>query len=293
MGRGLHQQSVEIINATIAVLEEIHPTTVRSICYQLFVRGLIANMGKNETAKVSRLLTWAREHEKIPWGWIVDETREVEQAAQWHDGEHFIDSVMGQYRKNYWQEQEHHVEVISEKGTVRGVLASVLDEFGVPFRVMHGFASATATNDIASAIDCREKPTVLLYAGDWDPSGLYMSEVDLPERLKRYGADPEHFELRRIALTQSDVDLGTLPYFQAESKKDDARHAWFTSRYGEKCWELDAMNPNDLRRRVRDSIIEYLDIDAWNHMVGVERAERDSMELVMGEWKRMLAGPRA
>ena len=25
------------------------------------------------------------------------------------------------------------------------------------------------------------KPTTILYVGDWDPSGLYMSEVDLPE----------------------------------------------------------------------------------------------------------------
>jgi hypothetical protein len=30
------------------------------------------------------------------------------------------------------------------------------------------------------------KDFVALYVGDWDPSGLHMSEVDLPERLQRY-----------------------------------------------------------------------------------------------------------
>ena len=35
------------------------------------------------------------------------------------------------------------VEVWSEKGTIRGVLKPVLDEYGVGFRVMHGFGSAT------------------------------------------------------------------------------------------------------------------------------------------------------
>ena len=46
MGRGLHQQSINIINTAIDVLEDIQPTTVRSVCYQLFTRGLIASMGK-------------------------------------------------------------------------------------------------------------------------------------------------------------------------------------------------------------------------------------------------------
>jgi hypothetical protein len=35
----------------------------------------------------------------------------------------------------------------SLKGTIRGVLQPVLDEYGVGFRVMHGYGSATAVND--------------------------------------------------------------------------------------------------------------------------------------------------
>jgi hypothetical protein len=290
MGRGLHQQSLNIINTAIDVLEEIQPTTVRSVCYQLFTRSLIASMGKNETAKVSRLLTGARERGEIPWQWIVDETREVEQAPQWADGSRFIESALSQYRKDYWQDQPYHVEVISEKGTVRGVLACVLNKFGVPFRVMHGFASATVIRDMAEAVARRRKPSVLLYARDFDPSGLYMSEIDLPERLLRYGANTTMFELRRIALTVDDVGSSALPSFQAATKTGDARYKWFVCKYGDRCWELDAMNPNVLRQRVRDSIIQFLDVEAWDHMVGIERVERESMQKVMGEWKRTVGG---
>jgi hypothetical protein len=293
MGRGLHQHSKDIINAAIEILNAIKPTTVRSVCYQLFTRGLIDNMGKTKTGKISRLLTGARERDEIDWRWIVDETRAVEQAAQWSDGSEFIDSVVRQYRKDYWQDQPWHVEVISEKGTVRGVLASVLNEFGVPFRVMHGFASATTANDMAQAINHRGKATALLYVGDYDPSGLYMSEVDLPQRLERYGADPSKFELRRIALTRTHVLDGKLPSFPVESKTGDARHDWFVKRFGHTCWELDAMNPNDLRARVFESITSFLDIAAWNHMIDIEHAEQDSMEQFMGDWKRMLAGGRS
>ena len=87
------------------------------------------------------------------------------------------------YRKDFWDQQPVRVEVWSEKGTIRGVLKPVLDHYAVGFRVMHGFASATAVNDVAEAADARGRPLVALYVGDYDPSGLYMSERDLPQRL--------------------------------------------------------------------------------------------------------------
>ena len=93
------------------------------------------------------------------------------------------------------------VEVWSEKGTIRGVLQPVLDKYGVGFRVMDGFASATAVNDIAADDDGRD--LIALYVGDYDPSGMYMSEKDLPERLERY--DGGHVILKRIALTQEQL----------------------------------------------------------------------------------------
>ena len=39
------------------------------------------------------------------------------------------------------------IEVWSEKGTVRGTLQPVLREFGVTFRVMHGYSSATTLHE--------------------------------------------------------------------------------------------------------------------------------------------------
>ncbi|MFX1766161.1 hypothetical protein PWP93_26945 [Paraburkholderia sp. A1RI-2L] len=248
-------------------------------------------MGKNEAGKVSRLLARARESGVIPWHWIVDETREIEQAAQWSDGEVFIEQVVRQYRRNCWLDQPCRVEVISEKGTVRGVLAPVLDHFGAAFRVMHGFGSATALNDMARAINESAVPSILFYVGDYDPSGLYMSEADLPERLARYGADPDAYDLRRVALIREDV--GGLPYFPADTKRGDARHEWFVRRYGSRCWELDAMNPNDLRERVRACITDCLDLGAWKHALNIQAAERESKDSFMADWQRMLRGGRA
>ena len=117
----------------------------------------------------------------------------------------------------------------------------MLDEYGVGFRVMHGFASATAVYDVAQGDDSR--PLIVLYVGDWDPSGLCMSEQDLPERLEKY--DGQHAELQRIALTRD--QLAGLPSFPAVDQQKDVRYKWFVRNYGKRCWELDALDPNVLR----------------------------------------------
>ena len=280
--RGRSRASLAIVEAAQRILEEIQPATVRAVCYRLFTEGLIPNMSKGSTDKVSRLLVAAREQDEIDWACIVDETREVEQAPSWDDPQAFIRAALSQYRKDYWQSQPNRVEVWSEKGTVRGTLAAVLDEYGVPFRVMHGYGSATAVRDIADASIESAKPSIALYVGDWDPSGLHMSEVDLPRRIERYGGE---VSICRIALTMSDTRTG-LPSFAAHTKRGDPRHEWFVSKYGRTCWELDALSPPELRERVAAAILDLLDLDQWEHAVRVEQVERDSMDEFRYQWSK-------
>jgi hypothetical protein len=275
MARGKSEKTKEIISAAYAYLEENHPATVRGCCYKLFTLGLIDDMSKKSTNSVGRILTIAREDRTIPWKWVVDETRSLEQAAAWTDLKSFGLDVLKAYRKDRWQHQPNHVEVWSEKGTIRGVLAPVLDEFAIGFRVMHGYGSTTAINDVADMSGRVTKPFIVLCVGDWDPSGLHMSMVDLPDRTERYGGE---VAINRIALIQS--DLSRLPYFDAETKRGDPRYNWFTSNFGEHCWELDAMPPNILRSRVHEEILSLLDVDAWDQMQMVEDAERASIEKI-------------
>lgn len=290
-GRGKSAKSIELIAAAYSILEEIQPASVRAVCYRLFVLKLITSMSKNETAKVSKQLTWAREVGHIPWAWIVDETRRPESVSQWDDPASFIESACSQYRKDNWAEQPNRVEVWSEKGTVRGTLAPVLDKYGVTFRVMHGYASATAIHDIAEDTMCHDEPLIVLYVGDWDPSGMNMSQVDLPERLALYGAN---VEINRVALSHYDVRHGTeLPSFEAATKVGDSRYQWFVERYGHRCWELDALPPPVLRGRVEDEILSLLDLDAWNHLIGIEAVERESMSTFLTSWKKSISRPGA
>lgn len=290
-GRGKAQRSLELIGAATDILQEIRPASVRAVCYQLFNAKLIPDMGKLSTGKVSKQLVYARENGLIPWSWIVDETRQVEGHAVWNSLESRIDMVVQYYRRNNWQEQPNRVEVWSEKGTVRGTVWPVLEKYGVAFRVLHGFGSATVLTSVAQRSNWSSKPMIALYVGDWDPSKLYMSQEDIPNRIARYNGK---LTVQRIALIADDVAPDTaLPHFPADTKTGDSRYRWFAARYGNKCWELDAMSPVALRERVDSAIADLIDFDAWEHAAKIERAEIESMQEFGNHWKASISRPAA
>ena len=289
MPRGKTAKTLKLLEACQDILRAIHPATVRAVCYQLFIRGFLPSMAKTCTNRVSKQLVFARENGLIPWEWIVDETREAERPGTWADPETYIPAVLDSYRRDRWIQQPVRVEVWSEKGTVRGTLAPILRHYGVTFRVMHGHASATTLYDVASESQQDPLPLVALYCGDWDPSGLHMSEVDLPARLTRYGGA---VEVDRVALVGADVDPqhSTLPSFPATDKTKDARYRWFVTEYGHTCWELDALSPVVLRERLEEAIGAYIDWDVWQRFDVVERAERTSLSTFLAQWSAVKAG---
>jgi hypothetical protein len=279
VGRGLAQRSLDLIEAMYEAAEAAQPITGRGIGYKLFTAGLIPSVARAEMQRIYRLLRVGREQGDIPWEWIVDETRALERTSTWANPAEYAEAVARSYRRDFWDQQLVRVEVCSEKGTVRGVLQPVLDEYAVGFRVMHGFSSATAVYDVAQSGN--DKDLIALYVGDFDPSGLFMSEVDLPTRLFEYGAG-EDVQLRRIALTPEQV-IG-LPSFPATDKRKDPRFKWFLRNHGDRCWELDAMDPNDLRDCVESAIRALIEPVAWARCEAVNKAEQESLHTIIANW---------
>ena len=273
------RRSLDLIEAMYSAAEAAQPITGRGVGYKLFTRGLIASMTRAEMQRVYRLLREAREQGVIPWAWVVDETREFERCSVWDDPQEFAATVSGAYRRDFWTQQPNRVEVWSEKGTVRGVLQPILDKYAVGFRVMHGFCGATTIHDVAEDDDGRD--LIVLYVGDYDPSGLYMSEHDLPDRLDKY--DGDHVTLKRIALTREQTD--GLPPFPASDKRKDPRHKWFVRHFGDRCWELDALDPNDLRTLVEEAIKSEIEPIAWARCDLVNRAEQESLQTILAKWR--------
>jgi hypothetical protein len=277
-GRGMAQKSLDLIEAMLRAAESAHPITGRGIGYKLFTQGLIPSMGRADMQRVYRLLKEARERDEIPWDFIVDETRELERASSWSDPAEYVEAVSRSYRRDFWHQQPKRVEVWSEKGTVRGVLAPVIDKYGVGFMPVHGFGSATITHGVSS--NDGDHPLIILYVGDYDPSGMCMSERDLPARFEKYEGD--HITIKRIALTLKQVTK--LQSFPAIDKKKDPRYKWFVKHYGRECWELDALDPNKLRDIVERAILHEIEPVAWKRCAVVEKAEKESLRTVLDRW---------
>ena len=282
--RGRNKSTIKLIEAMRKIAGETKPITGRGIGYKLFAAGLINGM--NEMPKVYRALVVAREDGDIPWDWIVDETRDLEAVATWANPRDCADGFF--YRRDLWQAQPKQVEVWSEKGTVRGVIWPVLARLGVGFRVLHGFNSATSMWNVSQQNGGEDRPLVALYVGDWDPSGACMTETDIPARLREYGGN--HVELKRIALTTDQARSQSLRSFSVETKggsatkRGDPRYKWFKQNFGDECWELDAMDPRQLRELVENEINALIDRASWDEQEAFERREKLAIETQLRWW---------
>jgi hypothetical protein len=285
--RGRAKETIFLLQKCYEIAEATNPTSVRGVAYQMFIRGLIASMEPDNVAKVSRLLTTARRKDRtIPFSWIVDETRKLEMDLAFRDLREYSQYLRAWWKKDYWAFQPCYVVIVSEKSTVKGIIDPVRKEWGVGWLSVHGFNSTTNVYDLVENIAKDRRRFIFLYIGDWDPSGLWMSEMDLSKRLREIGAEffgGIDFELRRVALTARDVggmgaDLSYDVTKKREGKKKgDPRLPWFVKNYGTRGWELDAMNPNGLRDRVTEEIKPYIDWESWERCQLVGEAEQETV----------------
>ena len=143
---------------------------------------------------------------------------------------------------------------------------------------MHGFSSGTVVHDIAEDDDGRE--LIVLYVGDFDPSGMFMSEEDLPTRLAEYGGD--HITVKRIALTRS--RCAACRRSRQPTRRRTRATTGSSPTTAHDCWELDAMDPNDLRDCVEQAIVGLIEPVAWQRCEVVNKAEQESLQTVLEQW---------
>ena len=151
-GRGMARRSIELIEAMYTAAEAAADRWSRH-WLQAVRRGPDRRddkAGDGQGLPATERGARSRIH---PWEWIVDETRTRERVSTWADPAAYARTVARSYRRDFWNQQPVRVEVWSEKGTIRGVLAPVLNQYAVGFRVMDGFSSATSVHDVAGDDD--------------------------------------------------------------------------------------------------------------------------------------------
>lgn len=267
---GLHRKTVKLIDAAYEVLGEYYPMTLRQIFYQLVARHVINN-SMSEYQRLSNALVKARQEGIIPFEWIEDRVRRPRVVSMWRGLPDFLETVRHVYRRDIWDSQPQYVEVWLEKDALSGIFEDITREYGVTLVVGRGYNSWSAYKEAADRIREQGKPAIILYFGDFDPSGEDIVRA-LGESLPFFGISPK---IKKVALTKEDVINYQLP--PDFTKKTDARARKFIEKHGDIAVELDALPLPVLRRKVQEAIKANLDLEALAEVLEIEEQERQSL----------------
>lgn len=262
-----HAKTVQMIETARDILAEHHPMTVRQVYYQLVSRQVIKN-NRGQYQAVSKALVAARREGFIPWNWIEDRLRQPRHVSMWGGLPDFADTCSQAYRRNVWETQPIYIEVWLEKDALSGIFEDALSPYGVTLNVGRGYDGWSSIHNAANRFD---PDSVVLYFGDFDPSGEDMVR-SLRERLADQGAEPE---ILKCALTSDDIARYKLPPDFA--KRTDTRAARFIAEHGDVSVELDALPVEVLKKRIIEEVEVRMDLDALAELREVEAAERDEL----------------
>jgi hypothetical protein len=153
-----------------------------------------------------------------------------------------------------------------EKAGMVVQLQSWFGDLGVPVLALGGYSSQTYTDDVAAHAGDRERPAVLLYAGDFDPSDEDIDR-DFIDRSACWD------KVIRVALSADQVRDYRLPV--NPGKATDSRAAGFIERHGSLMQvELDALDPDDLQALYQTAIDRDWDTSAYEQVLSDEDAGR-------------------
>lgn len=273
---------IKTINGILAeYVRAGYDLSLRQCYYQLVARAIVENTERSYK-NVGNLVSDARLAGLIDWDVIKDRGREMVQNAHWGSPQDIIEACAKQFRVDRWANQPRYVEVMVEKQALEGVLLPVCREWDVPFTANKGYSSSSAMYEAGQRLKERlddEKPVVLIYLGDHDPSGIDMSR-DVLDRLRLFTEremwDEESVTVERIALNMDQVKAMRPP--ENPAKITDSRAAAYIERFGHSSWELDAIEPKRLAELVESAILDVLDEDAWEVSGKEQQKGRDYLD---------------
>ncbi len=224
------------------------PPSLRRVHYLLVsdqaARGLGYANTENCYKSLSRHTAAARDAGTFPQ--LADQTRSIEYARGYRSPGAQLSSLAYAFRLDREQYLDARVILIAEKA---GVVPLLTSRYGwLTATASRGYASVSHARAIAELAD--DRPTLALYIGDYDPTGLDIDRA-LAERLP--------FPLRRVALNADQVQAHNLPPVPA--KQTDSRSAAMLRAHGEAVQvELDALPTDALFSIVDAALTSFADV---------------------------------
>ncbi len=284
--KSFRDPSLKVIAQATVILDQLAEqgfnATLRQLYYQFVSRGWIENTQRSYK-RLGSIINDARLTGLVDWSLMEDRTRNLESPSTWDDPADIVDAAAQSFRVDFWKAQDYRPEVWVEKDALVSVIAKACERYRVPYFSCRGYTSQSETWNAGRRLgryiaECK-KPYVI-HLGDHDPSGIDMTR-DIQDRLFMFAGGTVTVD--RIALNMEQVEEYGPPPNPA--KLTDSRIGGYLKLYGDKSWELDALDPPTLVEIIQAKLEKLVDRDRWNKTAERENEGRDALQKMADEYR--------
>jgi hypothetical protein len=244
--------------------------TLRQLYYRLVAAQLIPN-NQNAYTSLSRNTARARREGRFPR--LIDLGRQVDRPLAFSGPGAAREWLSRFYRRDRTEGQPVAIYLGVEKGTLLGLLESWFGDRGIPRVALRGYSSQTLVDDVvdqvtaevARDVERHRRPAVLIYCGDYDPSG-----VDIP---RDFVARTGCFD-RIVRVAVNPDQISALGLIEAPAKSGDARRR---STGVSVQVEVEAIPPDQLEAMVRAAVDDFWDPTAFQRALDRERRDLEAL----------------
>jgi len=265
--------------------------TLRQLFYQFVGRGLFnadllsdPEEGQKIYKNFGTLVRKGRDNGLLSWTAIEDRGRSLSGLYSHEEDDHEVvynlDSLL---TIDHWARQEAYVEVWVEKDALSNVIDRACSDFQVPYLATKGYLSSSEAWSAGQRFKRQHndgKKCVMIHLGDHDPEGIDMTR-DNDDRVAKY-SNLNQVEVRRIALNMDQVIQYDPPPNWA--KASSSRFDGYVSAYGDKCWELDALEPSIIVDLIEKEVAQFVDMDAWEECDVRQEEKRHHLRKLHTHW---------
>jgi hypothetical protein len=253
------------------------PTNARFLVYELIQRLVIAKHGKQKGARrtdqnVHDALTDLREAGLVPWDWIVDETRSLDDYTGWPTIKEAAMSSARYARLDPWKGRKRLL--LMESRSLAGVTRKLARQYRAMIAATNGQVGGFLHTDIAPIL----KPgDPVLYAGDYDHQGGQIEDNTRRVLEQIIGGE---LDWKRIALTAQQVErygLQGLEIMKPDRRYNPPRH--------HPAIECEALKQEVFVQIVRDALDAELP-EPLDRVLERERRQRRQVERLLIGGKR-------
>jgi hypothetical protein len=276
--RNLDWQRVILPHAADIVNSYDTGVTLRQLFYRLVADTTLPNI-QTKYRNLSSVTAKARREGTFPE--LLDRQSRIECYQSFTSTADALRYLSRIYRRDRTEGQDWNIYLGVEKaGLYTQLDAWFGDRLGLPIVALGGYASQSLCDKMRSDIIADGRSSVLLYAGDMDPTG---EDIDR-DFVKRVGFFDK---VIRVALHEDQVHEYDLPFDPdpevIKKLEDDPRAQGFMDRHGIYDtddlvqYEVDALDPETLRDLYQNAIDLFWNDDA--HAAVLEREDADIAEL--------------